>query len=239
MVKMTVRLAFPTAIFERDLLDKEQYGNDAVTIEYIDSLRNEMDAWRQRDPKGRQISNRYTGWQSEDGIEQHPSFAKIIRCIEAALREEVQTFFGVNPNAAQIKIDNTWANINDKGAWNTPHLHNGCWYSGVCYIHGDGDEGDLNMINTDAKVVADHPSLQRHQESIQYQPKTGRLILFPSGAMHMVEPNPTDKDRYSISFNCRVQYIGNPSDARKPWRNPPPEDEFTFELDSNGDPIIN
>lgn len=95
------------------------------------------------------------------------------------------------------------------------------------------------MINTDAKVVADHPSLQRHQESIQYQPKTGRLILFPSGAMHMVEPNPTDKDRYSISFNCRVQYIGNPSDARKPWRNPPPEDEFTFELDSNGDPIIN
>ena len=51
MVKMTVRLAFPTAIFERDLLDKEKYGNDAVTIEYIDSLRNEMDAWRQRDPK--------------------------------------------------------------------------------------------------------------------------------------------------------------------------------------------
>jgi uncharacterized protein (TIGR02466 family) len=236
---MSVRLAFPTVIFERDLLDKERYGNGAVDIEYLNFLRDEMNAWRQRDPKGRQISNRYTGWQSHDGIEQHPSFAKIIRCIQTALREEVQLYFGVNPSAAQICIDNTWANINDKGAWNTPHLHNGCWYSGVFYVHGDGDEGDLSMINTDAKIVADHPSVQRHQESIGYKPETGRLVMFPSGAMHMVEPNPTDKDRYSISFNCRVQYIGDSADARKPWQELPAEDEFVFELDSKGNPILN
>ena len=107
---MTVRLAFPTFVFERDILD-EKYGNASVSREYLTSLKNEMDAWRQRDPKGRQISNRYTGWQSDDGVEKHPAFQKIIRCIETALRDEVQQFFRVHPDDSQIKIDNTWANI--------------------------------------------------------------------------------------------------------------------------------
>ena len=232
MVKMTVRLAFPTPIFERDLLDKEKYGNDAVTIEYIDSLRNEMDVWRQRDPKGRQISNRYTGWQSEDGIEQHPSFAKIIRCIEAALREEVQTFFGVNPNAAQIKIDNTWANINDKLAWNKPHLHNGCWYSGVFYIKADGDEGHIEMIDTNPKVVSDFPNSPRTPTSKGYEPKSGKLILFPSGLMHMVEPNPTDKERYSISFNIEMKYTSSEGHSGNIDNYNP--DEFVYNISSDG-----
>jgi uncharacterized protein (TIGR02466 family) len=235
---MTVRLAFPTFIFERDVLDKK-YGNASVSKEYLTSLKNEMDAWRQRDPKGRQISNRYTGWQSQDGVEKHPAFQKIIRCIEAALRDEVQQFFRVHPDDSQIKIDNTWANINDKGAWNTPHLHNGCWYSGVFYVHGDGDEGNLQLINTDPKVVADHPTNARMHESMGYGPVTGRLIMFPSGAMHMVEPNPTDKERYSISFNCRVQQITNSRERRDPQGNPPHENEFTFELDELGNPTLN
>ena len=72
---MTIRLAFPTFIFERNLLDQEKYGKDAVSKEYIMTLKKEMDAWRKRDPKGRQISNRYTGWQSQYGVEQHPAFA--------------------------------------------------------------------------------------------------------------------------------------------------------------------
>ena len=39
-----------------------------------------------------------------------------------------------------------------------------------------------------------------------WQPKTGDILLFPSGTMHMVEPNTTDKDRYSISFNIEIQH---------------------------------
>ena len=48
------------------------------------------------------------------------------------------------------------------------------------------------------------PSLPRIRESVSVQPRTGDLFLFPSGLMHMVEPNITDKDRYSISFNCET-----------------------------------
>jgi len=236
---MTVRLAFPTYVFERNLLDVDKYGPDSVTSEYLVTLRDEMNAMRAKDPKGRQISNRYTGWQSHDGIEKHPAFTKIIRCIESALRDEVQQFFRVHPADAQLKIDNTWGNINDKGAWNTPHLHNGCWYSGVFYVSADGDEGDLQLINCDPKIVSDHPSVSRNAENIGYPPLTGRLVLFPSGAMHMVEPNDTNKERYSISFNSRTHHIGNERGRRDAFAdNPVDDNEFIFELDLNGNPIL-
>ena len=35
----------------------------------------------------------------------------------------------------------------------TPHLHNGCFYSGVFYIRADGDEGNIRYIDTHFKVV--------------------------------------------------------------------------------------
>ena len=49
-------------------------------------------------------------------------------------------------------------------------------------------------------------SSPRMEESWGWQPKTGDILLFPSGTMHMVEPNTTDKDRYSISFNIEIQH---------------------------------
>jgi len=54
--------------------------------------------------------------------------------------------------------------------------------------------------------------------------------------MHMVEPNPTDKERYSISFNINMDYVneGNMGNIENFNR-----DEFVFDLDGNGNPITN
>ena len=35
-----------------------------------------------------------------------------------------------------------------------------------------------------------------------YEPKRGRILLFPSYLGHEVEPNITDEDRISIAFNA-------------------------------------
>ena len=34
-----------------------------------------------------------------------------------------------------------------------------------------------------------------------YEPKAGRLIMFPSWVMHCVDPNQSDDIRISVSFN--------------------------------------
>ena len=146
---MSVKLLFPTPIFERNFLDSNLNPNQGYDESYATQLKNEIDAMRRKDPEGRRISNAYTGWQSNDGVDRNPLFQKCMNRIGTFFHEEVCTYFGVS---SKIRMGNSWANINDKGAWNMPHLHNGCWYSGVFYIQADGDEGQLQMIETDSNI---------------------------------------------------------------------------------------
>jgi uncharacterized protein (TIGR02466 family) len=229
---MAVRAIFPTYLFHRNFNQESLDPSRGYSMEYSKMLRDEMDAMRRRDPIGRQLSNQYTGWQSNDGCESSPTFQKCMNRIITFFNDEVLPFHGLDPNVCEIGITNSWANINDKGAWNAPHLHNGCWYSGVLYIHAEGDEGCISMIDTHLKVAADFPHSERTPTSIPFEPYTGECILFPSGAMHMVEPNSTDKERYSISFNTSVTY--KTPDANKGHVKDWDKNELLFDLDENG-----
>ena len=222
-----IRLLFPAFVLIKEYLGKDQ--NSEITPKYMVALKNEIDAMRRRDPTGRNISNR-NGWQSVDGVDTNPVFIRPMTQIKREFRDELIPFLGIEKNTATIDMHNSWANINYPGAWNAPHLHNGCFYSGVFFIHADGDEGDFRAIDTDHKIVSNFPaSQQRIWESMPVAPKTGDLYLFPSGLMHMVEPNLTQKDRYSISFNLDVSG-GVP---REKIKNP----DLDFEIDENGDMI--
>jgi len=228
-----LRLLFPYHVFEVDFLEPNKPYS--CTDGYFNQLKETIDAMRKKDPMGRKISNAYTGWQSNDGCERHPAFAQLMRKIKAVFDGSVLPFYGLDTGKAQMVVGNSWANVNDNGAWNKPHLHNGCWYSGVFYIKADGDEGEFVALDTMPKVVNDHPSSERTRECYDFPPTTGQLVLFPSALMHMVAPNLTDKDRYSVSFNCLVQnhtdkYHGEIQD----WD----ENEFCFDLDERGNPIF-
>lgn len=200
---MAIRLFAPSIICEKHFLS-ERDSVDGITPEYFEMLKNEMDAMRERDPKGRHRSNQGYGWQSNDGIDTNPIFSKLIRLIKRTMSHEVMPYLGALPGTAETTMHNAWGNINYKMGWNAPHLHNGCFYSGVFYIKADGDEGCLRFIDTHFKVVGNLPPMPRCREADRFHPMTGDLYLFPSGLMHMVEPNTTDKDRYSISFNLET-----------------------------------
>lgn len=222
-----IKILFPAYVLTKEYLGKDK--NSEITPEYMVALKEEIDAMRRRDPTGRNVSNR-NGWQSVDGVERNPVFIRAMRQIRREFRDELIPFLGIKKDSAKIELHNSWANINYPGAWNAPHLHNGCFYSGVFFIHADGDEGDFRAIDTDHKIVSNFPaSQQRIWESWPVAPKTGDLYLFPSGLMHMVEPNLTDKDRYSISFNWDV----SGGVERVNIKNP----ELEFEIDENGDLI--
>tara|TARA_B110000008_G_scaffold271870_1_gene303871 strand:- start:175 stop:876 length:702 start_codon:yes stop_codon:yes gene_type:complete len=232
---MAVRLVFPTYVFHRNFTQEGLPEDKGFSNQYCLMLRDEMDAMRRRDPIGRQLSNQYTGWQSNDGCERNPTFQKCMNRIHQFFIDEVIPFHGLKPSDVRLDLNNSWANINDAGAWNAPHLHNGCWYSGVFYIHSDGDEGVISFIDTHQKVAADFPPSQRTPTSIPFEPRTGECILFPSGLMHMVEPNTTNKERYSISFNCTLNYLDD--SARFGEVENYNRDEFLFDLDEKGNLI--
>lgn len=228
---MAVNLVFPAFVFSREHLGRDEHVEEGMNAEYFALLKNEMDAMRRDDPRGRDVSNTH-GWQSKDKVDSNPIFIKAIRSIKRMIRTEMMPFLGVAEEAVIVDFHNSWANINDKGAWNKPHLHNGCFYSGVMYIDADGSEGDFSAIDTDFKIIGNFPSTRRIVESWRVTPSTGDVYLFPSGLMHMVEPNYTDKERYSISFNFDV---ANNSDG--------PRDNITypdlrFDIDESGNIIV-
>ena len=235
---MSVKLLFPTPLFFRDLLNPELHPRQSVDSDYMLELKETMDDMRKKDPVGRKVSNQYTGWQSNDGIDSHPTFVKLFNRINRLFEEEVIPYYGGGRNFIQ-RMGNSWGNINDTHAWNAPHLHNGCWYSGVFYIHADGDEGDIQFIDSNPKYVNDMPFYNdRSRTDFRVRPKTGMLILFPSGAMHMVEPNFTDKRRYSISFNVDWHAI-NKMKIGEQTPSIVPANEYEFNIDPlTGNPII-
>tara|TARA_B100000674_G_scaffold98913_2_gene71663 strand:+ start:1235 stop:1918 length:684 start_codon:yes stop_codon:yes gene_type:complete len=226
---MSIRLLFPAYMCQKNFLTRKEDFTPEITEKYMKALKDEIDAMRSRDPKGRNVSNR-NGWQSVDGVDRNPVFIRAMRQIRRVFRDELVPFLGIEKNTADIELHNSWANINYPGSWNAPHLHNGCFYSGVFFIHADGDEGDFRAVDTDHKIVSNFPhSQQRIWESLSLPPKTGDLYLFPSGLMHMVEPNLSKKDRYSISFNWDV----TGGEQRKNIKNP----DLEFFVDENGDLI--
>ena len=254
--KMSVRLLFPTYLFSRNMLDPNLDENQGYDLEYNNMLVEEVKAMRKRDPIGRFVSNApsaekqyISGWQSKDGCETSPIFQKCMNRISKFFQDEVLPFHGIhNSDGMKLKPSNSWANVNEKGSWNRPHLHNGCWYSGVLYLQADGDEGNFEAIDKDCKVVSNFPHHQRVRTNFTLQPKTGDIHLFPSGLMHMVEPNHTDKERYSISFNMEMFDIingggkaGDMEGSGNFGQDFSADDydinEFVFDLDERGNPI--
>ena len=58
---MSVRLLFPTFVFERNLLDPNLPEDRGLSQQYMEQLVRECNAMRRKDPVGRQLSNQYTG----------------------------------------------------------------------------------------------------------------------------------------------------------------------------------
>lgn len=225
---MSVSLLFPAYVFERQLLGKDKFLNPNIDAEYFNILKNEIDFIRKKDPVGRKLSNT-GGWQSKEGLLSNPVFNTAFQSIKDMITTEMMPFLGSRKACVVVYFQNAWANINNHLAWNSPHIHPGSFYSGVMYIDANGNEGDFVALDTNHKIAGTSPYTARIREKWRFTPKTGAILLFPSGLMHMVEPNNTRKNRYSISFNFEVLYNTQDFD-RMDMTNP----DLYFELDQKG-----
>ena len=88
---------------------------------------------------------------------------------------------------------------------------NAC-FSGTYYLKGveSGAEGNIvfkNPVNIDyhmpsTKTVEQFTNIT--SGSYSEQPEKGKLVLFPSWLEHYVEPNLTNENRISLSFDTKI-----------------------------------
>ena len=171
-------------------------------------LLNDILQWKKEDEKGTRRSNNY-GWHSQDDMNLRDEFKDIKNVINEKLNSI--SLIEQYSSEADLVIEEMWANVSPKYAYNSYHFHQHSLWSGVYYVQCPPNCGRIKFenrqFNTWSPVYEKGIQRQPHQwETVNYEPIEGRAIFFPSCIGHEVEQNLTDVEgqdgyRISISFN--------------------------------------
>lgn len=100
-----------------------------------------------------------------------------------------------------------WVNINSNGCYNVRHHHaDGVnLLSGVFYVKVPENSGDIIFYDPRPAMIHSMAGMkyygQGRMSTYKMSIKENRLLYFPSWLEHEVEPNNTDENRISISFD--------------------------------------
>lgn len=137
-----------------------------------------------------------------------PELASIKQAVQEALDLYAEKVMGIKQ---RLYVTQSWSLINQPGIGMHTHSHSNSIVSGSLYyadlpspvsrmvfdkhtsyrqllLNPESDK--QNLYNTPVNVIT---------------PKTSEILLFPSELNHLVEPNLSDKPRFSIAFNCFVE----------------------------------
>jgi len=184
-------LYFPTPIYIADI--KHPTLNQ--------ELERDIVAWANKD-KGINRTN-INGWHSETNMSELPEYHKLVKL----LYESQRTIYEQEHLDSEPYLGNMWANINPPGGMNRAHIHPNSLWSGVYYIKAEPNSGHLKIDDPRAAASMCRPRQKPGQSPVRlwrethFEPKAGRLIMFPSWLTHAVDPNESNDIRISVSFN--------------------------------------
>lgn len=154
----------------------------------------------------RTISNR-GGIQTQDlNINKKPLKKLTEQIIECSKKYSSQLSLKNN-----LIIENLWININKTNDFNIEHCHPFSVISGTFYVQSNQNSGNIvfNNNNVAMEQVLRKEFLNEYNQLNSnvwwYQPIPNMLLLFPSWVKHYVEPNQSEEDRISISFNIGLE----------------------------------
>ena len=196
----------------RQDMDREYLNLFSVPIQIsklelnIDSLIEFCYEMKRKNEIGDKRSN-IGGWHSDNiSNKTHPEFVKLTNKIEDAANiyhHKIQL-----KNTHHQKIDNIWANINQKGHSNEYHKHPFACLSGVFYLRESAPIifqhpfSDITTYFWDDSIIEKWNEINSGIWTIE--PKSNMLLIFPPWVEHKVLPNKEDTDRISLSFNTII-----------------------------------
>lgn len=182
---------FPTPLFSFQLKEHEQL--DQLLLSLIDQLRH-SDAGR--------VASNVLGWHSQGNLFELEQMKPFRDLVDSAIAECAAAMGYAD---VRIRAANCWANVNPKYASNKIHDHANCLFSGVYYVKTPKDCGNLMFYDPREARTFYKPSVQSFTaytaDAIAHTAEAGLLLIFPSWLKHGVDPNLSDDDRVSVSFN--------------------------------------
>ena len=137
----------------------------------------------------------FGGWQSDDLIHENYGIFREFTSSSNTIANNILADYNCKP----VRVKEMWANVNGHANFNGAHTHSGI-LSGVFYLHVPANSGRLIFVNP--AVRSDGHLLRKSNYAVN--PERLACIMFPSWLEHYVEPNLSDEERISISFNIGV-----------------------------------
>ena len=186
---MIIEQFFPTMIYGKDVkLDNQLFANEIIK-------------WSKQEP-GLKKTNR-NGWHSPTKMHKIPVFQPLVNELFVMMQDVwKEEWLDREP-----VLGNMWANVNPPGGYNMPHVHPNALFSGVYYIKTPPNSGRLICNDPRPGLQTCMPNrikgqLPKHLwREIHLQPQENRAVMFHSWLWHTVEPNMSNENRISISFN--------------------------------------
>jgi uncharacterized protein (TIGR02466 family) len=173
-------------------------------FDYKDDLIEWIMKYKENNPSVK-VSN-VGGWQSRGNFYQEeesfkPFMDKIWEQISTTVNnyaEDLELRHLITNNHV-LKLMNIWVNVNTPGSLNHIHIHPGSLLSGVLWVQYPEKSGhfifrDPNTMNNYCLGLNVH----------EVVPTEGTMAIFPAFVPHNVEPNESEGDRISISFNLDI-----------------------------------
>lgn len=182
---------FPTPLFVFDLRQHQDLNQSLLEFVY---------ALKQVDPG--YVASNVLGWHSRSNLFECSELQPFKALVDQAIRE---VSLAMGYEAVKITPANCWANINPQYASNKIHDHANCLFSGVYYLKTPENCGNLMFYDPRSARTFYKPNVKQYTaytaDAVAHGAEAGLLMIFPSWLKHGVEPNLSQEDRVSISFN--------------------------------------
>jgi len=184
---------FKTTIFKKNI------SNNSYKKYFLNLLKNE------KNNKCNNIVSNVGGFQTKDLILlQNENITRNL------FLKNTAEFVKILNNKIELKLQlsSFWINSNNKNDYNLLHNHVPGNISGVYYIKVPKKSGRLVFQNGDlTKLNSDnYPYFNNANFYARYfcNINENDLYLFTSETLHYVEPNNSDEERISVSFNIKI-----------------------------------
>lgn len=195
---------FPTLIFQIDVANAASLNKNLLNLIYGE---------KEKDQEGIRRSNvkELGGWHSHNNLHKSAEYSELVAHVNSATSRLSKELGYATSHT--MRIGTMWSIVNPPGSLNIAHVHPGCLWSGVYYAHVPKNSGNIEFIEPRTVHLMNQPKFlpnkKRPREcwtKVNYTPKEGRMIIFPSWLYHSVRPNLSSEqgkngDRVIISFN--------------------------------------
>ena len=195
---------FPTLVFQASVA-----GSEALNQKLLDAIYADRD----EDEKGLVKSNvaALGGWHSGVSIHKAQEYSALVKNVNDATKR-LSEELGYSEKT-KMKIGSMWSIVNPPGAMNVAHVHPGCMWSGVYYVQSPENSGNISFTDPRTVQLMNQAKFQKGQKrprdcwtKVNFTPRAGKIIIFPSWLYHSVNVNKSEEkdragNRVIVSFN--------------------------------------